>query len=171
MPGPGVSIQEASLPLMPWTGIWINIFTPKQTVFILKAINLCASAINGDKWRNHSSKVKQRSQGEGTLSSRDYLGRQCLLFFSVSARKSITKLFIESNQVLLKAIFMACKPLSKLTWFLISEQISVYNLMLNLSKKYDDEEDVTAFWTPRESKTLTGFILSLPYQVNKTWKQ
>lgn len=57
-----------------------------------------------------------------TLSSKGQ--RSCLSFFSVSVRKSIVKLFIESDQVILKPISIVSDALSKSTLFLISEQLS-----------------------------------------------
>lgn len=57
-----------------------------------------------------------------TSSSKGWRSR--LSFFSVSVRKSIVKLFIESDQVILKPISIVSDALSKSTLFLISEQLS-----------------------------------------------
>ena len=63
---------------------------------------------------NGGIRIKPKER-EGNLSSGDYLGIQCLLFFRVSARTINGQIFIESDQVILKAVFIAHKVSSKLS--------------------------------------------------------
>lgn len=57
VPSPGMNIREASLSLMPWTRIWVHIFTLKYTVY-LKSYKSPSIRHHGDKRWDRPSNLR-----------------------------------------------------------------------------------------------------------------